>query len=68
LYAIAQCGARLVAPIARWTADGEFGEVREVRQLAGDDPRRLHRVAAGHRPDPGRGARHPRETLVSHSD
>ena len=47
-------------------AAGELGEVREVRQLAGDDPRRLHRVGARHRPDPGRGARHPRKALVSH--
>ena len=38
--------------------------MREVGQFAGDDPGRLHRVTAGHRPDPGRGARRPRKFLL----
>ena len=48
-------------------AAGELGQERQVGQLVEDQPGRLHRVAAGHRPDPGRGAWSPRKSLVSHA-
>lgn len=42
-------------------ASRKFRQVRQVRQLTGDDPCRLQRVLPRHRPDPGRGPRCPRK-------